>query len=270
MSSHDHGHGPKAPDVDLDQLVKLGYDTRDVALNTLVKWLVFLFVFIAGTTLVTMVLYNFFVPRRTELERIAPLAVATEGRRLPPNPQLQARPVRDMIQFRRAEERVIDGYTYTAQGQVAVPIDQAIDELATRGIAGIKGTKMPVRGTDYPGSGNFAPVAGATSGGHGSAHDTSPSDMTNAAPGSSSNAVTDGDPEGTVRGGSAEPGVGPNVRPGGEPAAGQAQPAAPPAGVAPHGGGAGEHGQDTHGGAHGPAGPVGTEAEPSTADRGDR
>lgn len=267
MSSHDHGHGSKAPDVDLDQLVKLGYDTRDVALNTLVKWLIFLFAFIAGTTTVTLVLYNWFVPRRAELERIAPLAVSTEGRRLPPNPQLQARPVRDMIQFRRAEERVLDGYTYVAPGRVAIPVDQAINEMATRGIAGISGTADAPRVTDYPGSGNYSNVPGAKTGVP--ARDISPSDMTNAAPGSSSNAVTEGDSRGIGGGGSAEPGIGPNTRPGGEPAAGQAQPAVPPAGVAPHGGGAGEHGQDTHGGAHGPAGPVGMEAGPST-DRGDR
>ncbi|MBC8103701.1 MAG: hypothetical protein H7Z41_14095, partial [Cytophagales bacterium] len=42
------GHGVPGPDTNL--LEKMGYETRDVALNSLGKWLIGLFVFIGVAT----------------------------------------------------------------------------------------------------------------------------------------------------------------------------------------------------------------------------
>lgn len=220
-ATHDHGHGgghgaPAA--VDRDLLRSMGYEPRDVALNTLVRWLAFLFVFIGFTTAITLILYKLFVPKTAELEKVAPLAVKPAGRRLPPNPQLQASPKRDMMQFRRAEDRVLNGYTYSRAGQVALPVDSAIDQLANAGISGIRGTATPGLPTGYPGSGQYLPAPGAAAGRAPAALDDTTGDRTNAAPNASANAVNQGEAAslGGSRGNGAEVESAPNGRPGDE------------------------------------------------------
>jgi hypothetical protein len=149
--------------MEQNQLAKLGYETRDIALNTLSRWLAGLFVFIAIAIFGTLGLYRALVPTYAEVERMAPLK---HVRTYPANPQLQARPRRDMIEYRSAEERVINGYTKGENGTVNLPVDRAIDLLAERGISGVKGNQPAAPGAITPGS------------------DEAPGDVTNPAAGS--------------------------------------------------------------------------------------
>lgn len=159
--AHTSHHGSSHPDQ--DQLAKMGYETRDIALNTLSRWLMGLFIFIAVASFGTFGLYTVLVPTYREVERIAPLA---HVRTYPANPQLQARPKRDMIEYRSAEEKLINGYSKGENGTVNLPLDRAIDILAERGISGVKGSQSAAPGTVTPAS------------------DEAPGDMTNPSAGS--------------------------------------------------------------------------------------
>jgi hypothetical protein len=55
-----------------------------------------------------------------------------------------------MIEYRSAEERVVNGYTKGENGTVNIPVDRAIDLLAERGISGVKGGQPAAPGTITP------------------------------------------------------------------------------------------------------------------------
>jgi hypothetical protein len=149
----------------------MGYETRDIALNTLARWLVGLFVFISVAGIGTRGLYTAIVPTYNEVEKMAPLA---HVRTYPPNPQLQTRPKRDMIEYRSAEEKLINSYTKGENNTVNLPMDRAIDLLAERGISGVKGGRAAAPGTVSPASNEASgdmtnPTSGATGSTHGNA-----------------------------------------------------------------------------------------------------
>lgn len=143
--AHTSNHGPSAPDQNVK--AALGYETRDIALNTLSRWLIGLFTFIAVATFGSLGLYKLLVPTYAETERVSPLE---HIRTYPPNPQLQARPKRDMIEYRAAEAKIENGYTKGDKGTVNLPIDRAIDLMVERGISGVKGSQAAAPGTAPP------------------------------------------------------------------------------------------------------------------------
>jgi hypothetical protein len=59
-----------------------------------------------------------------------------DARRLPPEPRLQQSPVTDLREMREAEDKILNSYGWVdqAHGVVRVPIDQAINMLAQRGL----------------------------------------------------------------------------------------------------------------------------------------
>ena len=140
--AHTSNHG--SSDLNQNANAKLGYETRDIALNTLSRWLMGLFAFIAVATFGSLGLYKVLVPTYEETERVSPLE---HVRNYPPNPQLQSRPKRDMIEYRAAEEKIEKGYTKGENGTLNIPIDRAIDMMAERGISGVKGDQAAAPGT---------------------------------------------------------------------------------------------------------------------------
>jgi hypothetical protein len=126
-----HGHGGSPGAVDASR----GYEVRDVGIAALVKWWAGLGVFIFVCLLIAWGVYFAFVPREDELEMAFPLTVQ---RRLPaePNPLLQARPMRDMHEFRQAEQQALNGYGWSdrAAGRVRIPIEEAMDQTARQGL----------------------------------------------------------------------------------------------------------------------------------------
>jgi len=119
-------------------------------------------------------LYNFFVPKEAMLvyggRPQPPL------KRVPPMPQLQTSPKREMADFRRAEKVWANELTYATEDKqfVNIPVDVAIEKYAAKGIAGVTESNEPKREKSYPGSGDFAPVTLYP------AEDTAPGDVTNA------------------------------------------------------------------------------------------
>ena len=140
--AHTNYHGSSDPSQNAN--ANLGYETRDIALNTLSRWLIGLFTFIAVAAFGSLGLYKVLVPTYEETERVSPLE---HIRTYPPNPQLQSRPKRDMIEYRAAEEKIENGYTKGENGTVNLPVDRAIDIMVERGISGAKGNPATAPGT---------------------------------------------------------------------------------------------------------------------------
>jgi hypothetical protein len=57
---------------------------------------------------------------------------------LPPQPQLQSDPARDLASYREIEGHRLANYGWTADGHVRVPIEQAMNEVAGQGWSGGK------------------------------------------------------------------------------------------------------------------------------------
>ncbi len=170
---HGHGgHGHDAPKDNVDLLSQMGYENRDISFNTVAWSVVFLFAFAFVISVITLLIYNFFVPAKAKLEIVSPLASV---RQVPPYPQLQVAPKRDMVEFRQAEDAVLTGVTKGSDGHTSIPIDQAMNAISERGISGVKGTQGRPQSIGYPGSGNFStgPDA-ANNGGTGDMTDYAP------------------------------------------------------------------------------------------------
>lgn len=71
-----------------------------------------------------------------------PLAAA-EGPRVPPQPRLQADPIKDLHELRKAEKDILTSYGWVDQsaGTVRIPVARAMELLAQR--AGTTGAAQP-------------------------------------------------------------------------------------------------------------------------------
>jgi hypothetical protein len=129
-----HGHGPS-----LDILDQMGYETRDVSLPGLIKWLSFFGVFLVIATVGSKFLYDALVPNFAAEQSNSPMM---HVRHVPPFPQIQAEPIRDMVNYRTAEDEVLAGNPAVGS-KTGMSVDAAIDAIATqRGIAGVKGDSI--------------------------------------------------------------------------------------------------------------------------------
>lgn len=150
-----------------DLLAKMDYEHRDIALQKLM-W--FITVFIIGflaAMLITVGIYQFFIPNWAKLGKIPE---PSPYRRLPPHPQVQVDPRRDMALYRLAEDKQTSGEQGAVAGtKPAMTVTAAIEKLAAQdGIAGITGTAEAKRGEYFPGSRAFdgkPPAAGHSTGG---------------------------------------------------------------------------------------------------------
>lgn len=128
-----HSDDPKVnPQADL--LHQLGYETRDIALTTIVRWIAFLFVFIAVTSVITLGLYWTFVHMAKLPGPDRPVA----SDRLPPEgmPIVQGYPVRDIHEFRQEELDKLNSAQWKDRdrGIVSIPVGHAMDIVLERGL----------------------------------------------------------------------------------------------------------------------------------------
>lgn len=133
MAHNEHNKSGYDPIPDTGKL----YETRDVSLSALLKWVAFLFMFVGGTAIVTYGIYKVFVPQGEEASQF-PLA---RVRQLPAGPRLQANPVQDIKDYRQME---VDALNTTGRdprtGAIHIPIQRAMElsmtDLPTRPGAG--------------------------------------------------------------------------------------------------------------------------------------
>jgi hypothetical protein len=142
------GHDDHPEPQSVDMLRKLGYESSDVSLPVLVKWIAFLFVFIGGTSLLTLLIYWVFVPSAA----VDQSSAATVGKLPPGVPALQSHPKIDMKAFREQEEARFStpGWVDKSKGIARVPVDTAMDEIIASG-------SLPKA---EPGAGRIAPARG--------------------------------------------------------------------------------------------------------------
>src|SRR2546423_1362684 len=101
MSMHTNGHVHDGVDP------SAGYETRDVSLRTLVKWIIGLYIFLFVTIAATVPLYFLLVPSRG---RTGENELKPTMRKKPPEPFLQANPIQDIGKLVRSEEAELSSY----------------------------------------------------------------------------------------------------------------------------------------------------------------
>ncbi|HEV2472538.1 MAG TPA: hypothetical protein VGS41_07735 [Chthonomonadales bacterium] len=138
------------------------FETRDVALSTLLKWIVSLFIFMAFATFITLGLYRFLITRPNGEEAVSPIA---HGPMAQPSPIVQAYPVEDIKEFRAKEDTLVNSYGWVDQkaGKVRIPLDQALDIVAARGLPVTSGKVTPQQAaprntSQSPGTTNQSPL----------------------------------------------------------------------------------------------------------------
>ncbi|MBX3026015.1 hypothetical protein KF840_13995 [bacterium] len=79
-------------------------------------------------------LYHLLARQEARMSPPANPLAAAEGPRVPPQPRLQAHPLKDLDELRKAETERLTTYGWVDQsaGTVHIPIDRAIDILASR------------------------------------------------------------------------------------------------------------------------------------------
>ena len=119
------GHGP-------------GHETSDVNVWAVGKFMVGLAVVCLISLTLLLGLVKFF-----QSEQADPQAVKVDPVKLFPQPQLQRTPAVDLRAVRAEEDKLLNGYAWVdpEKGLVRIPIDQAIDILAKRGMPTPKGQK---------------------------------------------------------------------------------------------------------------------------------
>lgn len=99
------------------------------------------------TLVVTAVaMFGLFQVMEFQEARLSPPAnplAAVEGPRVPPQPRLQAHPLKDLDELRKAEHDILTSYGWVDQsaGTVRIPVARAIELLAQR--AGEPGAAKP-------------------------------------------------------------------------------------------------------------------------------
>jgi len=95
--------------------------------------------FLGAMWLTIGLLYFYFTYLKNYRAEVSPpaLPITRSGASLPPQPRLQASPEQDLKTFRAREDWELTHYYWLdkSKGQVAIPIEQAVQSIAQRGIA---------------------------------------------------------------------------------------------------------------------------------------
>lgn len=132
-----------------------GFELRDIALSVIVKWVLFLFVFMSFSAFLAYASYRVFVPSdvKTTLATDSPLLSQRPVE--PPKPQLQAYPKSEMRDFRADEDAKVNGTAPLDKNKKGIPIsvEEAIKRLAANGLS-TQQTNSSSVGADYDPTGN--------------------------------------------------------------------------------------------------------------------
>lgn len=130
MPENNHGHQPDEQQHDSAH----GYETRDVSMSVVWVGVGSMVVVIAVCMVLMVALLKAFMAAPRPVAKDKP--IINYGRLLPPEPRLQPTPPRDLAEFRESEERFLHSYGWInkEEGVVRIPIERAIELVATRGI----------------------------------------------------------------------------------------------------------------------------------------
>jgi len=119
---------PNKDQLSVDQLRKMKYETSEVDVAKIMRLVGYMFVFIAIMLLITVGIYNIFlpVPKEAPMEAGDHVSHMAQGM-----PVLQGHPNLDMADFRKAEEDKTEAYGWVDDGKVKarVPVEVEIDKI---------------------------------------------------------------------------------------------------------------------------------------------
>lgn len=119
------------------------HEESDIVLRPVVIAGLGLLVLLVVTCVAMFGLYHVLAREEARLSPPANPLAAAEGPRLPPEPRLQAHPLKDLEELRRAEHELLTTYGWVdkSAGTVRIPVARAIEILAQR--AGDTGAATP-------------------------------------------------------------------------------------------------------------------------------
>jgi len=118
-----------------------GYESGDLDLRPVIKWMAILMVFIVVMTLITWPIYIFFLPH-SQVGEVTRFSMKT----MAPEPRLQAVPKVEMKDFRMKEAEMTSTYGWAdrEKGMTRMPIEKALQKTLEEGADGLRLT--PVTG----------------------------------------------------------------------------------------------------------------------------
>ena len=119
------------------------HEETDVVLRPVVIAGIGLLVLLVITCVAMFGLFHVLAREEARLSPPANPLAAAEGPRLPPEPRLQAHPIKDLEELRKAETELLTTYGWVdkSAGTVRIPVARAIELLAQR--AGDTGAATP-------------------------------------------------------------------------------------------------------------------------------
>lgn len=133
-------HGHDTPVVIPDPK---GYESSDLILAPIIKWVTNLLLFVGISSLATWFIYLYLLPKQNSVGATNRFSFE---RRLPPEPRLQAAPKTEMKDFRIDEKEKTEnaGWVDRQKGVVRISIEQAMEDAVKNGIESTPKETAPV------------------------------------------------------------------------------------------------------------------------------
>jgi hypothetical protein len=121
-----------------------GYERRDAYVPGLLQFAFWMAVVLAITLVGMRWTYSYFKRTSPLGETTSPMVKPTD-RIIPPAPLLQAHPHQELVDFCSAQQKEVTTYGWVNQqgGIVRIPIDRAMDLIATRGLPARSAAETP-------------------------------------------------------------------------------------------------------------------------------
>jgi hypothetical protein len=118
-----------------------GYETTDVKVSIINKFLVGLYALMAFGIVVAVAVFALLQLRDTEIYEEMNPTVMQKTRQVPPAPLLQVQNQTDLDQYRAVEERKLHSYGWADKNAkvVRLPVERAIELVAERGLPVFEG-----------------------------------------------------------------------------------------------------------------------------------
>lgn len=138
------------------------HERKDINFRALTKFgIAFIFAGIVMHFFLWFV-FDYFRGREAPAAQRPSKGIGMDARQLPPEPRLQAAPIRDLTEMRAAEKEILEGYSVVdeARGAVRIPVSRAMDLLAAEAAPGAApgvSTTPPAQVT-VPSSSGLGPI----------------------------------------------------------------------------------------------------------------
>lgn len=128
---HDRGEHPHAEDNP-----QVSFERKDINIVQITGFGVGLLIAFMVTTVAMYALFAFFAHREDKVNPANPPAMMSEKQTVPEGPRLQSEPLKEIARMHQNEQMLLDSYGWVdqAKGTVHIPIDQAIDMVAAKGL----------------------------------------------------------------------------------------------------------------------------------------